>query len=90
MQQAESTFTCCICSEEYQNYKALKTHIGMKHAMKMKPFDDNFDFTSAVDFPSWKEIKECRHKNPDYNAAGFLKMIGVVIGILHGGTEKII
>ena len=76
LQDSKRTFSCFACSEEYQNYLALKTHVGMKHATKMKPFDHRFDFTSAIAFPSWKEIKEYRHKNPDYNAAGFLKMIG--------------
>ena len=46
------------------------------HQQLAKPYDPNFDFTTATEFPSWKAIKENRTKNIDYNSAGFLKMIG--------------
>ena len=67
---------CPHCSECYENEASLKRHIGKMHKKKVEPFNSNFDFTQALDFPTWQEIKDYRHRNPHYNAAGFLKMIG--------------
>ena len=69
-------FICKICKQQCENYQGLKTYIGMMHQQHVKPFDPNFDFTTAAEFPSWKSITENRTKSIDYNAAAFLKMIG--------------
>ena len=75
-QPAREEFICHICKQQCENSLGLKIHIGMVHQQLAKPYDPNFDFTTASEFPSWKAIKEDRTKNIDYNSAGFLKMIG--------------
>ena len=73
---SQQLMKCPHCSECYKNKLALNIHIGMMHKTKIKPFNPNFNFTTAVKFPTWQEIKTHRHRNAHYNAAGFLKMIG--------------
>ena len=69
---------CPHCEQRFHHQQGIKVHVGKMHKSEaeMRSNETNFDFTTATHFPSWQEIKDHRHKNPHYNAAGFLKMIG--------------
>ena len=67
---------CLTCKQTHATPHALSIHIGMCHKTLNQEFDPNFDFTTAVQLPSWRDIQQYRLDNIDYNAAGFLKMIG--------------
>ena len=67
---------CPKCTQCFISKEGLNRHIGQVHKVEIPAFDPTFDFTTAVHCPSYQEVQEYRLDNPDYNVAGFLKMIG--------------
>ena len=71
---SKKNYKCIPCSQEFESYNGLLKHKGK--CPNKEEININFDFTKAIEFPSWEAIKKYRTAKLDYMAAGCLKMIG--------------
>ena len=71
---SKKNYKCIPCSQEFESYNGLLKHKGK--CPNKEEININFDFTKAIEFPSWEAIKKYRTAKLDYMAAVCLKMIG--------------